>query len=94
MAKFELWGITEHVFQEKIGGEFKTTESRRLLAEFSSKEKALEYVKRSKLKQPKRVSYGGDIVFRRTSLLRGCQHHEIEEVYDGEYYPPPFDPEI
>jgi hypothetical protein len=87
---WELWGMSEEIGQEYIGGDFKTYYSHELVARFSTLEKAQEYVEGARLSKRKKAgSFGVDRVFKKNSLLWFYQDYEIKEYKDV-----PLDPDI
>ena len=90
--KWQIIGVDNEVYQEKIGEAFLDHYSERIVATFDSEEAARSYVKKAKLKHPKRRSFGSTVTFRTDSLLRHYESAYIEPVI--EEAPPPHNPEI
>lgn len=90
--KFNLIGVYNDVYQEKIGERFLDHYSEKIVATFSSAKLAKAYIKNSKLKQPKRETYGPDKVFKDKSLLSGAIGASVEKDYGQVELP--HDPEI
>jgi len=75
--------------QTVIGGSFEEFEKTEKIATFDTKEAAEEYIKKSKLKTPKRAFFSSEKPFKMKSLLWECTYAEIEE-----YNEPPHNPQI
>ena len=88
---FELVGIYDDVYQERIGERFESHISEGVVAIFSSRRLAEHYVRDSRLVRPRR-GWCVEYPFRRSSLLSMAVGYEIRE-----YHPepdPPVDPVI
>lgn len=76
----ELYGIRTNHFQTKIGGPFESSTDRELLATFSSRALAEQYVKNSSLVTTPSSAVDisrGRYRFRKGSLLRDYEDFEI-----------------
>lgn len=81
---FALIGtVVEYTPNSYKGGSDKYEDSE-VVALFSTRKKAEQYIKDSRLKQPKRV-WGGEKPFRNKSLLSRFNWADIEEWEDPEY---------
>ena len=89
---WQIIGELEEVSQEHIGGDFVSEYSYEVVATFDEESLAEEYIKESKLKQRKRVTYGSDIVFKSGSLLRPYVSARIEKYEIPDI--PPHNPDI
>ena len=89
---FELVGTKVEVSQEYIGGDFERHETERVVATFDRREDAEDYIERSRLKNRIHVSFGSDIVFRKSSLLCNCESAEVIEKVEPEI--PPHNPRM
>ena len=90
--KWCIIGTSNDVYQDKIGEPYLDHYAEEVIATFDTKEMAEDYIKKSRLKQPKRRSFASTIMFRSKSLLSGCEDAEAQEF--EEEYPPPHNPEI
>lgn len=55
------------------------------MALFDNKEDALKYIDDSKLKNPIKVSFGSDQIFKQKSLLCNAESARVEEYGEPEY---------
>ncbi len=93
MTMFALYGIRRDYHQHLIGGEFEPTDTRDLVAVFTTEEKAKSYVKKAKLKnQVRRHAFGQPKMFRKSTLLGYYDYAEIEQYSTP--VEPIIDPEI
>lgn len=76
---YVLIGTDKEVSQEFIGGDFKDYYTDSSVALFDDRKVAEKYIKDSKLKNPIRCTFGGDIIFRKNSLLRYYESTRVEE---------------
>jgi hypothetical protein len=76
---FKLIGIREDYCPNSYTGHIETEHIRDVVATFDTREDALEYIEKSKLKKPIKESFGSDISFKQKSLLRGYTEAEVEE---------------
>lgn len=74
---FQLIGVKTYTESELGGYEGKRRFLRSIVALFSSRKKALQYVENSKLKN---VSVWDNIQFKKKSLLSGCEFAEVVQV--------------
>ena len=79
---FYLYGIQVEYVPNVYDDEGRATSIKDLIATFDKREAAQEYVKKSKLKNPKREIWTLDVNFRSDSLLSGYNDAEIEEHRD------------
>ena len=77
--KYCIIGGIKYVHQEKIGGDFKSDYNESIIAIFDTKEQAEDYIKKSRLKQRIRQTFGSDKVFKQKSLLAGCEYAYVEK---------------
>ncbi len=82
----ELYGISENVYQERIGGDFKSHPERSLVATFGTRRLANAYVKKVTLKKP-RDGWCCKYPYRQNSLLSIYNYIEIEEYVEPESVP-------
>ena len=74
--------MTEEVYQEFIGEDFKVDEHPEKVAIFTSREKAQDYIDKARLKQPIKQSFSGTRSFKEKSVLAGAAYAEIEQYRD------------
>ena len=75
---FLLIGEQENIYQNSIDDNFTSHPSEEILAKFTTKDKAEEYVKQNTLKTPRR-RWCCQYPYRTKSLLCNCNSHRIEE---------------
>jgi len=78
---YELIGIEEHVYQERIDEQFKSDLVEKVVATFDSEQAAKRYIEKSKLKTPIYASFGGSRFFKSDTLLEMCKYAEVREHY-------------
>lgn len=88
---FAIKARYEHYNQVGIGGEWEVTETEDIVALFSTRERAEEYIEKSRLKQVRRRTFAPNVIFRSNSLLSTASEAWVEE-YVSECYD--VDPEI
>lgn len=88
---YVIIGETNEVYQERYDEAFLDHYSEECIATFDTEKDAKAYLKKSRLKKTKRVSYGSDIVFRASSLLCNCCGARVEEYRS--LVEPPHNPE-
>lgn len=79
MNKIALYGI-KITYTPSTDGSCHEDVERTLVATFDTFEMAKAYVKKSRLKKPRRNTWMNDVHFRANSLLRDCGDYEIEIV--------------
>lgn len=91
-TRWALYGVRYERRQTKIGGKFESETIKELIALFSTKQKAKQYIKKSQLKnlKPYNVGESGKI-YKDKSLLKYYEEADIEEYFKPDY---PIDPEI
>lgn len=87
---YVIIGEINEIYQEKIAGPFTDHWSEEHIATFDTESDAQRYIRESRLKKTKRVSYGSDVVFRSNSLLCNCCGARVEEY--GAPVEPPHNP--
>ena len=85
IMKYALIAEINNAYQERIGESFLDHYSEEIVALFDDKQKALDYIKESKLKHPQKFSYGSDKIFKNKSLLSSAKSARIEEHGEPEY---------
>lgn len=80
-----LIGEREEYYQTKIGGPWEIDTEYEIVALFTQKVFAEDYIYKSKLKNPQRRTFCGNKVFRNNSLLCNYQRAEIEEYIPEQY---------
>lgn len=79
---YELVAVYNDIGQDKIGGPFVDHYREEVVALFTSKELADNYIKLSRLKNPIRRTFASTRVFRRNSLLRNAESAFIQPKED------------
>jgi hypothetical protein len=89
--KYALIAEYNDVYQEKIGESFLDHHSEEIVALFDDEQDAKNYIKESKLKQPKRQAFSSPIIFKSKSLLSCAESARVEPYGEPEY---PLNPKL
>lgn len=76
---FALYALEDNISRDEIDGPYVEHPSKELVALFTSKKKAEDYVNTNRLKKP-RPGWGCNYPFRRGSALSCANDYEIEEL--------------
>jgi len=76
---FEVIGVRNSVYQEKIGEPFLDHYSEETVATFDYEKDAEKFIRKSKLKKPWRQTFGSIITFKKETLLRDYEDAYVQE---------------